>query len=1322
VNARWRQRLHLALRALGWGAGIAVVTLAVLMALAQLLLPLLARHPQWVAAQLSERLQRPVSFASLQGYWRGSGPLFVMRDVTIGPGPGGGSPLRLPETELKIDFGSWLLPSRHLLDLRARGLELDLSHDAQGRWHVNGVGGPEGGARQDFSMGPVSLGLWLRDLRLVVTDEASGRRYTVLADQLRLSRQGSRVRFGVVLRREGASGQWRGAGSFREDGSEGRLWLGGDGLDLRALLGDVAMDGYTAKSGTGSLAAWLDWKDRRLVRATLRFDLTDLAIEGPSGTTRVHALRGLAGIGQRADGYEVRYADDDGGALALVLHQPDGVPRVGLAVRNLDLAPLLPWLALKPGLSPALGAWLGGGHPHVRLTQASLQWSRAGGVQYLQAAFANAGIDAVGKLPGVSRLGGELRGDAQGFALALPAQATVIDLRPGFRKPFALSRLAGTVAAWHDGGAWQVGVDPLAFEGDGFAGSARGTVALSDDGGRPFLDLYAHVDHAQVPAAKLFWPVHSMSPHAIEWLDRALVAGTVDEGDLVVRGSLADWPFRHNEGRFEAHARISGLTFDYGEAWPQARDLSVEASFVGNGMLAEAHGGESLGIKLERAVALIPDFSDTVLDLNVQGSGSGASLLKFLQQSPIARHEADTLAKLRLGGSGAFGFHLSLPVKDAEAMRLDGSAQLKGMDVDAPEWKLALGKLAGPVSFDAHGVHAGPLAGSFRGQPSTLDLAIAEATGQPATVLSARLEGRYAIGELVQDFPQLDWLGKAAEGRSGYTLGFDIAHGSGDALVQTFSADSTLIGTALKLPVPLSKPADTLLPLHLTLGVPVDGASLEVALGEVMRARFRLPAGDSQPLAATIAFGSTMPDSLPDQGLRIRGHAAALDVSGWVQHAVAGSSEDGPGLESIDASADRALVFEHDFPNMQIKAVPKPDGLSIDAESPALAGHVDVPAADLRKRGITARLQRLYWPQAAPPAATGRPKAGAQANGSAPAAPSTAAAPVADEPAADPAATGIDPASLPPFHLWIGDLRLGAARLGEARLETWPTAQGMHIDQLRALSKSVQLNAGGDWNGNAQDSHTHMRIDFAAQNLGSMLTAFGYEGLFSGGKTHAVLDASWPGAPTSFALATMDGTLGVDVSHGRIPEVGPGVGRLFGLVSVAELPRRLTLDFGDVFGKGLAFDSIKGDFRFGGGNATTDNLKIRGPAADIDISGRTGLRARDYDQQVYVMPHVGNSLPVVGAVVAGPVGAAAGFAVQGLLGKGLNKAASARYHVSGSWEKPVFTLVEKRELPTVPAAPASVPAPAATVPIRQSTPAAATSSSPPRPGPTPAGG
>ncbi|HEY1588556.1 MAG TPA: AsmA-like C-terminal region-containing protein, partial [Rhodanobacter sp.] len=196
------------------------------------------------------------------------------------------------------------------------------------------------------------------------------------------------------------------------------------------------------------------------------------------------------------------------------------------------------------------------------------------------------------------------------------------------------------------------------------------------------------------------------------------------------------------------------------------------------------------------------------------------------------------------------------------------------------------------------------------------------------------------------------------------------------------------------------------------------------------------------------------------------------------------------------------------------------------------------------------------------------------------------------------------------------------------------------------------------------------------------------------------LDASWPGAPSALSLATMNGTLGIKVNDGRIPEAAtPGVGRLLGLVSLAELPRRLSLDFGDVFGKGLAFDLIAGDFHLADGNATTSNLVINGSAANIRVSGRTGLRAKDYDQQMVVVPHLGNSLPLVGAVVGGPVGAAAGLAVQGLLGKGLNHAAIRRYHVTGSWDKPVMTLVEKRDIPLKPplVTPSLLPTPASSV-------------------------
>ncbi|MEP7185173.1 MAG: YhdP family protein [Rhodanobacter sp.] len=1283
-----RGLLHRCARASGWIAGVTVIVLAVLVALTQLLLPLLARHPAWVAAQLSQRWQRPVSFDSMDGRWTASGPEFVMRGVTVGAAAGQrGDALAIPEAELNLDVGGLLLPSRHLLNLHLHGLQLDLLHDMDG-WHVNGISVAGRQDRQPLSLGPASLDLWLEDLRVVVTDATLGKHYTWLAKQLRLSHQGSEIRFGGTLRREGVSAAVRTVGRFREDGDAGRIWASVESPELQPLLEGIDLDGYTADHGKGRLTAWLDWRKGQLSHSLIRFDLDSLSVSAPEGaaTASVAALHGLAGIRRIDNGYDVRWSGDDGSALALRLHQPGTVQlSVGVAARELQLAPLLPWLALKPRLAPALAHWIGEGHPRGDLSRVALQWNRASGLNSLALAFKDIGIDPVGKLPGVSGLRGELRGDAEALSLELPAQSTTLQFPQQFRQPFALSRLEGTLAFWQQGDDWHLGADTLQFDGEGFSGQARGEMVLPATGGAPFIDLYASLNPSSITSAKLFWPTESMSAGTIEWLDRALVSGQLDKAQVVIRGNLADWPFRHNEGRFEGRAALSDLDLDYGTHWPHGQGINAVASFVNNSMLVEVAKGHSLSVKVDHAVALIPDFHDGLLDLNVQGNGSGASLLDFVSKSPIGNHQADTLAKLQLGGTGSFDLHLTLPLKKVEDLRLEGTAQLRDADLSAPDWNLKLDKLNGPLHFDAHGMVAGPLDAGFRGQPGTLQLALAGANSDPATILSARLQGRYTMQEMVQDYPSLDWLGQLSEGRSTFDVGFTIAHVSGsDALAQTLSVDSPLDGITLKLPAPLDKPLASTLPLHVSMSLPVAGSDLQLGLGDVVRGRLRLSDGAEKPLAGTFMFGNVMPQALPLKGLRIRGSTPTLDVTGWVQRVAAGGTGDGPGLESIDVSTDRANWFGGQLGKLELRAVPKPDLLSVDVDGPAMTGNFAVPTSELNKRGVTARLKRLYWPKgpanpdgAAKSAAAGNPEAGiVPARGEKnPAVP-------------DPANTGINPGALPPFHLWIGDLRLGDAKLGEARLETWPTAKGMHIEQLRALSSRVQINASGDWNGSAGSSETHMRINFAAEDLGAMLGAFGFDGLVNGGKTIDLLDARWPGAPSGISLATMNGTLSIDVKDGRIPEAGsPGVGRLLGLVSLAELPRRLTLDFGDVFGKGLAFDSIEGDFHLADGNATTDNLVIAGSSANISVTGRTGLKAKDYDQEMRVVPHVGNSLPLVGAVVGGPIGAAAGFAVQGLLGKGLNKAASARYRITGSWGKPVMTLLEKHGPKSPPASP-----------------------------------
>ena len=98
-------------------------------------------------------------------------------------------------------------------------------------------------------------------------------------------------------------------------------------------------------------------------------------------------------------------------------------------------------------------------------------------------------------------------------------------------------------------------------------------------------------------------------------------------------------------------------------------------------------------------------------------------------------------------------------------------------------------------------------------------------------------------------------------------------------------------------------------------------------------------------------------------------------------------------------------------------------------------------------------------------------------------------------------------------------------------------------------------------------------------------------------------------------------------------------------------------------------------------------VRIDSPAAEIIVSGRTGLRTKDYDQLMDVRARAGATLPIVGALAAGPVGAAAGLVMQGIFNKPIGKAVARRYKVSGSWDKPQITLLSRTKAGKRPDAP-----------------------------------
>ncbi|HEX7369901.1 MAG TPA: YhdP family protein [Rhodanobacteraceae bacterium] len=1275
----WRRHLRRARLALTVLVAVLLIATAVFMGAIQVLLPLATRYPDFVARQLSARLHRPVSFAAISSQWQPSGPLLTVRDLTLGPGQPGGKSITLPHAALKFDFSAWLRPAHRWITLRLSDMELRVEHSASG-WMVVGFGSSAGASHASLQSLPVDLDL--RNLHVDFVDDARKRSWHLIAPQLLVVNVGDTIRFGGSVRQVGTTQSLRISGHMDATARNFDVHAASRGLDLAQAAEGIDLQGYAVQRGSGDIELWAGWRDGKLASATLRYALRNLVASGPDG--RSVDLAGFAGVFQatraqggwnlawRGPGKQRADIDDAGGVIAQLRGRP-GAWRVSVAARSVEVGPWLSLIAMAPQAPKALADWATHAKPKLRIDSAAMAWQQ-GGRYDATIRFSGLRAGAAGAIPGIVLPHGVIRADDQAVSLEVPTQAATLALADVFREPFEFRQFAGTFVAWREDGSWNVAADGLRFDTGEMAGNARAHLTWLGHGRRPFLAAYAAIDRAKVADAKAFWPYRSMPPSLVKWLDHALVGGDVTSGRVLIRGDLGDWPFLDHKGRFEATGVVQNATFDFADDWPPATEVDAAVDFTDNRMGIVATHAKVRGVTTTHAVATIPDLGNGVLGLDIEGGGTGAELLDFVRNSPVGVNAREALTGLSIGGSGKFGIKLSIPLDHAEDFSLAGQVNLARADVTADKWKLKLKNLTGPLVIGGKGFRASGLSATFRGAPATLAMAVGADVADPKDIVEASMQARVSAQTLVQGYPDLSGLVAHARGVAPFQVGVKVAAGLGNApAVPTLSVKSSLAGIALDFPAPLDKPASTTLPLDLTLQLPPAGAPLAVSLGDVLQVRGRL--ADPQrnlPTALAMTFGPTPPTSVPARGLVVGGHAARLDVSGWIQQAIAGGSGGAfPQLERADVSADAAQVFGTDLGALHFTFAAGATDDTIDLDGAAVKGTITVPTVGLMTRGITANLQHLYWPEESSPKESGPPT------------PPLSASPIA-------------PASIPPLHARVGDLKLGNAQLGTTTFESAPTLLGMHIGHFDSKGADFSIRSQGNWDGSKASSVSHMVIDISSQDFGKTLTAFGFSGLLAGGKDSDVhIDGTWPGGPTAFSLAWMEGSLSIKVGEGRILAVKPGLGRVLGLMSLRELPNRLMLHFGDVFKKGFGFDQASATFTLKNGSAYTKDMLITAPAARIAMRGRTGFRNHDYDLVVDVTPHVGGALPVVGAVIGGPVGAAAGLVVQGLIGKGINKAAGSTYRVTGSWDKPKIVTIAS---PPVPATSAGLPASGASVP------------------------
>ena len=172
----------------------------------------------------------------------------------------------------------------------------------------------------------------------------------------------------------------------------------------------------------------------------------------------------------------------------------------------------------------------------------------------------------------------------------------------------------------------------------------------------------------------------------------------------------------------------------------------------------------------------------------------------------------------------------------------------------------------------------------------------------------------------------------------------------------------------------------------------------------------------------------------------------------------------------------------------------------------------------------------------------------------------------------------------------------------------------------------------------------------------------------------------WGHIPRKTDITSGNGILNIKVKDGEINTQNRVPGSVLSLFSFSELPKRLLLDFRDVFAEGFIFDRLEADVVFKDNIAYTCNLSIYSSTADVIILGGTNIRERTYNQIVIVQPAISDLLPGGAVMFGGPAAAASVFLLTKILRRPLKDAGLAYYSVNGSWDKPLIEEVKGDEI------------------------------------------
>jgi uncharacterized protein YhdP len=253
------------------------------------------------------------------------------------------------------------------------------------------------------------------------------------------------------------------------------------------------------------------------------------------------------------------------------------------------------------------------------------------------------------------------------------------------------------------------------------------------------------------------------------------------------------------------------------------------------------------------------------------------------------------------------------------------------------------------------------------------------------------------------------------------------------------------------------------------------------------------------------------------------------------------------------------------------------------------------------------------------------------------------------------------------------------------------------MNRLAVNNPAASLTGSGHWQPTVGRQQMVMDFKLELADSGAALERLGFPGTMRGGKGRMTGQLSWAGSPLSLHIPSLDGRINLALDAGQFLKAGPGAARLLSVLNLQALPRRLLLDFRDVFQEGFAFDNVTGDVSIDDGVASTNNLRMRGVQAAVLMEGSADIARETQHLRVLVVPEINAGTASLAYAVINPAVGLGSFLAQLFLRRPLMAASTREFTVQGSWAEPKVERVERSLTAPLPEmdAPAAASAPKA---------------------------